>query len=350
MYAAHELAAAFLETGARGLASASATRLLDAHPEVRTAFGYPAYGLWKSYFERQILELSSAVLAAEPALFAWTARWSRRAFGRREVSAEHVRASLESLREVLGEELPESSGSLAQEFVDAGLRELESPLTERRLDGETREGRLALDYLEAALGGDRVRAIDLILEACDGGWTPIDLLTGVLASAQREVGTRWFDGELSVSHEHVVTATTHAAMTLLSRHVERAPAHGKAAMVAVPSGSDHHLGARIFSDLLEIEGWRAIHLGEAVPAAEIAAAVGDFDVDLLALSITLATQVGETIEAVKEARAVETDVKILVGGPLLEMAPELWRRVGGDGGASDVREALGTAARLVGIA
>lgn len=49
------------------------------------------------------------------------------------------------------------------------------------------------------------------------------------------------------------------------------------------------------------------------------------------------------------ARAARPEIKILIGGPLLDKVPGVWQQLGADGGAATVDQALSKAADLVGI-
>ncbi len=296
-----------------------------------------------------MVELSSAVLASEPSLFVSAVQWSRVAFTSRDVSEEYIQASLESLREVIAEELPESVGEVSRTYLEAGLEGLVTETSEPILDGETPEGRLAHEYLAAALEGNRDAAVAVILEAAEKGLPTADLLIRVLAPAQREVGSMWHRGELSIPHEHFVTATTQTAMALLAQGQQRKRSNGKAVIVALAPGNAHTLGAQVLAHLFELEGWRALHLGEAMPAADLGVAVAAFDADLLALSIALSPQLRSAKEAVRAVRFVKPEVKILVGGPLLGEVPGVWREVGADAGAATADQALIAAAELVGV-
>jgi len=53
--------------------------------------------------------------------------------------------------------------------------------------------------------------------------------------------------------------------------------------------------------------------------------------------------------AIEQIRALEDrEVKIIVGGPVFERVPDLWRRVGADGYSATVEEAEPLATRLTG--
>lgn len=344
-----DLASSLVHAGASGYAGAAAGRLLEERPEVGESFGGGAFHRWKGHLEVRLRELAAALLVGEPRLFVADVVWSGTSFAAREVPIEHLHASLEALSAVLAEELPDGTRDLPLDYLSRAAAELAdwrpAAAEPPRADGDVE--RLALAYLEAALSGDRRRAVDLLLGAVDDGLPVTEVYERVLATAQGRVGEMWHRWELSVPQEHFVTTTTRAAMTLLARRLERRAARGKTVVVALVPGNVHELAAQALADYFEMDGWRTIHLGGEMPASDLALGVEAFEADLLALSIALSTQVREAIGVVRKVRALRPGTRILLGGAVVARTPELWRKLGGDGFAVTFEDALRAAAELV---
>ena len=344
-------ASSLIEAGAAGYSAAAAERLVDGHPETAERFGAGAFGAWKDHLGQRLRELATALVAGEPDLFTAEVSWSRSAFEGRDVPLEDLRASLECLKEVLAEELPPAAGDEPGRYLELALQALDSETAgpESGIAGDTPVGRLALEYLEATLSGDRRRAVEAVLSAVDDG-LPVTAAYDALMSAQREVGDMWHAGDLVVVQEHFTTATTQSLMTLLAERAGAAATpNGKTVMVGSAPGDGHYLAARLLANLFEQDGWRTIHLAGGVPPGELALGVETFDVDLLVLSLTVTTHLKATIEAVKQARSLRPDVKVLVGGRVLVRSPGICDRIGADACASAAEEALELGARLVGL-
>lgn len=161
----------------------------------------------------------------------------------------------------------------------------------------------------------------------------------------------WHVGEVSVAEEHIVTATTERAMSLLAERAPRRDANGKTMIAAVVAGNSHGLGVRALADFFEIAGWRSICLGADVPAADVATAAVYFSADLVVLSAALTTQLKalrRTIETVR--RLPDLEVEILVGGVAFAGTGESWRRLGANGHAETADGAVALGERLVGLA
>ena len=310
-----------------------------------------AFTAWREHLGQRLRELAAALVAGDPQLLTAEVVWARVAFEGRDVPLDDLRSSLTCLEEVLAEELPDAAGGEPLRYLRLGLEALDSGggVAEPGLDAGAPEGRLGLAYLEAALAGDRRRAIDTVLGAVGDG-LPVTSAYHALMTAQREVGEMWHAGDLVVAQEHFVTATTQTMMTLLGERTVAATANGKTAMVAVAPGDAHYLAARLLANLFEARGWRTIHLAGALPPAELALGVDVFEVDLLVLSLTVSTRLAATIEAVKQARERRPGLKVLVGGRVLARSPGICDRLEADACVSSPTEALDVAAGLVGLA
>src|SRR6185369_4125192 len=97
-------------------------------------------------------------------------------------------------------------------------------------------------------------------------------------------------------------------------------------------GNQHELGIKMCADFFEMEGWRPVYLGPAVPPDELATAVVTFGADLLVLGACMHTQLQGIADAIRVVRSVPEaqGVKILVGGPGFAETGELWRTMGAD--------------------
>lgn len=352
-------AADLLEASASAYAGYAAGLLLERHPEIAARYAPSAMRSWKTNLTQRALELAAALAAEEPEIFGARVRWAHKSFHARDLELKDLHASLACLGEVLREEMPERVRGQVAAYVDPVLSSLAvavnggsatPPPHALGLDSESASGRLTLRYLQRVLEGDSRAAIDFVVAAADGGTPVEELYLDVLLAAQREVGDLWHLGEIGVAEEHHVTATTERAMAVLAQRAERRPAVGKTVVAAAVEANGHGLGVRVLCDFFEIAGWRSICLGADVPPSEIATSAVYFDADLVVLSAALAVQlqaVGRSIEAL---RALEDrEIEIMVGGGAFTEAPELWRRLGADGYAATVRDAVELGGRLVGI-
>ena len=349
----NDFAAQLLERGASGYAGFAAAALLESDPAVHQLFAPDAMGGWRQHLTQRVLELSAALTAAEPRLFVARVIWTTKAFRARNQDAGLIRQSLESLRQVLGERLPEAARAAPLEYLDQALDALKhgaAPADSLELDPSRPTDCLALNYLQKVLEGDVAGAVASVVDATRAGLDVRSAYLDVLLPAQREIGRLWHLGEVSVAEEHLVTSATQRTMAVLSHGAKPAPANGKSAIVAAVASNTHDIGLRAVADLYQLAGWRTIFLGADVPMEDLPAVLNYFQADLLLLGATITTQlrrVQQTIEAVR-ARS-DRPVKVIVGGAAFDEAADLWKKIGADGYASRVDDAVTLGARLVGI-
>jgi len=337
-------AAELLEQSAAGYAAAAAEKLLEIQGGEAATFGR-----WKSYFVQRVLELAAAAGSGEPRLFVARALWTLRAMEARDLPAGQIAATLTALRAVLSEALPERARDVPVACLDAALQALAAPSAPEPagLDPARPADKLALAYLQSVLEGDVVGAIDRVASAARSDSNVETVLLDVLMAAQREIGRLWHLDQVTVGEEHLVTATTQRAMAVLASQAVRRSSRGRTAVAAAVAGNPHEIGIRSIAYLLELDGWRTIHLGNDLPAEELPAIVQYFDADLVLLSCTLSVHLralSETIERLRAQR--DRPVNIMVGGYVFREAPELWRELDADGYAPDARTAVRLAAEL----
>ncbi|MFG0284915.1 MAG: B12-binding domain-containing protein [Phycisphaerales bacterium JB039] len=337
--------AQLLRASARAYAARATELLLERSPDSAARFGRAAFANWHDALTQRTLELAAAIEVGSPRAFAADVLWSARAFEARKVPTADLDASLQALDAALREGLPEPHAGTPAPLIEAAREALSSaPPPPARLAARDEHSRLAMQYLEVALHGDRRAAISLVTRAVAAGLALEDAYEGVLLPAEVEIGAMWHLGEASVAEEHAVTDATRSCMAVLSHAAPRGARRSEAVIVGAVEGDLHDLGVRAVSDLLEVAGWRVICLGANVPAGEWRRAVLDFSPALIAISATMAIQAPRVRSAIEAARTADGPLRAIVGGPAFSAAPELTQWVGADACARSAREAVTLAA------
>jgi len=342
-----------LERGAAGYAGFAASLMVERDPGLKDRQGPGALASWRSHLTQRVLELSAAVLAGDARLFLGRVTWSRKAFRARGQDDQDIRHSIQALRDVLVERLPKPALEPTLSCLDQALKLLASPAPPpdpSELDPKRPADRLALGYLQKILEGNVADAIGLVTAAALDGLGPRAAYTDVLLPAQREVGRLWHAGELSIAEEHMVTEATKRAMSVVANQAPRSAPNGRTVLVAAVAGNVHDVGLRALADLYQLSGWRVIFVGSDVPMQDLPTMLSFFEVDLLMLGATLATHVPRVEQAIRSIRErCERPVRVVVGGAAFDEASDLWQRIGSDGYAPTVDQAVAVGARLVGL-
>ena len=329
-------AAEIIRRSAAGYAGNAASLLLERNEDLRAQTG--AFDVWKSHLTQRLLELSAALGAGQPRMFSERVVWSRKTFAARNQDDALIAASLQSLRDTLGESLPAQAATPVQQYLETALDELQSPLPApdaSELDPDNPTDRLVLQYLQSILEGDSLLAQQAVVEAVEQGLPIDEAYVNVLLAAQKEIGRMWHADEVTVAEEHLVSITTAKTMAVLAYSMQRKPDNGATAVTACVAGNAHDIGSRALADLYQLAGWRSIFLGADVPATDLPAMLDAYDATIVCLSGTLSTQIDQVAEAVKLIRE-----HCERGGALFDETPEVAKTIGADAYTADIREAL----------
>lgn len=340
--------AALLESGVAGYAADAAGILIEYRPDLAACYGEAAFDSWRRHLRRQLIELAAAIAVGEPALFTAQLIWMRHALAARAQPGDAVDSGLDALDASLSRCLPESVGPACGriiEHVRSQLRAAPMPPVEAALDPTVLHDRHALAYLDRLLDGRDAAAIDGVISLTNSGLDVTAIYRDVLLPAQREIGRRWHLGMATVAEEHLVTEATRHVMARLSCPAA-ALANSRTVVAAAVAGNAHDIGLRAVADLYRHAGWRVRFLGADVPGPALSGMLSGADLLLLGAALGVQVrQVAETIGLVRERAG--GDIGIVVGGAAFDAIPDLWRRIGADGYAASIDEAVDVGARLV---
>lgn len=347
-----DFAARLLDASAPGFATLATERVLERNPALGERLGTRPFATLRDSILGRLRDLSVAVSAGQPALFAEQVAWTRRFFEVRQASDDVLQESLRCMRDVLHSELPAGARESITGCLDSALEGLDGSgvAAESRLGADTPHGRLASRYLLALLEGDRLAARRLVMDGVTAGELSVsDAVETVCLPAQAELGRMWHLGEISVAEEHFVSATTVMLLAQLAALGQRRAPNGRTVLAAALGDDLHDIGLRAVSDLLELDGWRVVFLGAAVPVEDFLQAVDDFGADLVLLSASLLVhrQGVKDVVAALNARTGETPrPRILIGGPAYAQDDTALLE-GADGCASSAHGAVALARELV---
>lgn len=342
-----EFSAELLRAQSGLIADLAARHLTAAHPDLVARWGRVggmAKSTWSGALRARLEELTAAVAAGRPDLFASQLAWAHHAFRARGLRPTDLALGLESLRSAIFATLPESEIAAVLPALEAGRAALANPSPEppAQITASTPRGLLAARLLCHILEGDRRAACAVIADAVhDGALTVPEAYTHVFAPALREMGRMWQLGEVNVAEEHFATATVLQAMSQILPLWARKPANGKTVLAAAVDGNTHEVGVRMTADFFEAAGWRAIYLGPSVPAEDLACAIDDYAADVVCLGVTLPSHLQSLRDTIRTLRALATrKPPIIAGGPALAGDHALACELGADALASTPDDAI----------
>ncbi|MFD2998775.1 cobalamin-dependent protein [Pontibacter toksunensis] len=332
-----------------------ATAATDLHyklePGLEKRFGKVGRKACLQGVRNHLAYLSEAILASSPALFKDYVTWAQEKLAARNIPANELAVNLNCVKEVLAQRLPIENYVIAAKFMNSALLQLEKKVTKQSsyLREDAPYSKLAYEYLQQLLGGDRSKASKLILKEVEGGASVKDIYLHVFQPVQYEIGRLWQQDKLSVAQEHFCSAATQLIMSQLYAHVSGSEKTGHKLVAACVTGDLHEIGLRMVSDFFEMEGWNTYYLGANTPKRSIIKTLREHKPDLLLLSATMTYHLHELTDLIAsiQADAALSQVKVMVGGYPFNAATNLWEEVGADACAADAAEAVEKANILV---
>ncbi|MCR9139217.1 MAG: MerR family transcriptional regulator [Alphaproteobacteria bacterium] len=115
---------------------------------------------------------------------------------------------------------------------------------------------------------------------------PIDFTQDIVLPTLREIGQQWAQGTVSISSEHMFTAS---ARSLLGLALLQGPAQSEdlCVMFSTPTGEPHELGVMAAAVAARNRGIRVAYLGPQLPADEILHAAETVEADIICLGSVL---------------------------------------------------------------
>jgi methanogenic corrinoid protein MtbC1 len=295
--------------------------------------------------------LSEALAASDPTLFTNYVAWLKVLFSGLGFPEQALTTTLESMRDVLREELPPELAEVPGSYIHQGFDLLPQAVTTppSHLAPQAPLSGLAAEYLEALLRAERHVASQLILDAVQAGTSVKEIYLHVFQPTQHELGRLWQMNRLTVAQEHYCTAATQLIMSQLYPYIFRTERVGRRLVATCVGGELHEIGVRMVADFFEMEGWDTYYLGANAPLEAILQAVAEREAGVLALSATMTFHVSTVAALIGGVRAdtARAQVAILVGGRPFNQSRDLWQRVGADAWAPDAQSAIAAANRLV---
>lgn len=203
-------------------------------------------------------------------------------------------------------------------------------------------------YTAALLAGDHAEAARVAGDALERGLRPATIYLEVLGPALEAVGDAWVNGDLNIAGEHLATSVTLQQIARVRDATLARDGVGASVVVAAVEGEWHAIATRMIADLFAMQGWDVVHLGENMPAAELAAMVAERSADLVVLSLSQRERLPAARRAVAMLKALDDPPAVFVGGRGAP-SPEQSGGLGADLVSSDPLTAIRAAWELVGL-
>ena len=173
------------------------------------------------------------------------------------------------------------------------------------------KGRL-LNHLTSV---DRTGSVSVIEEALRYNCTPASIYNSVIAPAMVDLGELWHGGRITIAHEHHASQIVDSLINMVAQKSQRLSINGLRALVTSPAGENHWIGAKVFANLLFLEGWDVEYIGVDTPAEDLAIYLTEVEIDVVAFSVVLPDNIMSVEEAVSTIESLDNPPFVILGGP-----------------------------------
>jgi methanogenic corrinoid protein MtbC1/transcriptional regulator with XRE-family HTH domain len=147
-----------------------------------------------------------------------------------------------------------------------------------------------------------------------GGASIADVYTGLLTPAMVRVGELWSKKKINVAQQKLATQITLSQMDKLRSLGVVKQKRPYRALVCCVAGEMHSTGARMAADLFRLQGWSVDFLGADVPMDDLVTIIQKRRPHILALSVTMQTNLKNLRRLLELLRDLDAPPKVLVGG------------------------------------
>lgn len=176
-----------------------------------------------------------------------------------------------------------------------------------------------LAFYNALVDGDKDGCANVVQSLIEEGVNLKDIYVELFQKSLYRIGKLWDDNKLSIPEEHMATRIVEY---LINRFAPVGKSNSdKKVVVACIDKEFHEIGAKMVSNIFELNGWKSYYLGASVPNKEILKFVKRIDPDIIALSWSLYLNLGRFLEVLDHLTRFFPTKKILIGGQALSENP-----------------------------
>lgn len=197
-------------------------------------------------------------------------------------------------------------------------------------------------FCDALLSADIDAGAAIIRQARREGMDTETVYLGYIAGAAQHLGKLWEDDRVSFMNVSVAASRIFGIMRLLRYEIANArklsPLTQHAMFACVP-GEDHTLGVTVAADMFRARDWR-VELCTGMDHDRLVQAAGQRPFSLIGLSAGNTDKALALARLIVALRITQPQAFIMVGGPIVEMMPELNDLIAADAVISNASEAM----------
>lgn len=313
------------------IAATTATHYTEQYPQIVERFGPQVIEKCKEDIAYHVDYLASAIRSSNADAFVQYILWVDSVLRARNANQGLIFA-LETMGQLIQSELGTDVWQYVVEPLDRAIKELSAEVLEHRLYVLPPTSALQQAYLNALLSGNRLLAMQHVMDAFRNGLSLEEIYVDVIQPVLYNVGYLWEKGKVSVAQEHLATAITQTILSNIYSEVTLPEIGEKRALIACLEHNHHQIGPRMMADILQLKGIDTLFLGANTPIRDFCQMIDTMKPDIVGLPASLLTHIENVELTIERIRADFVTYRpiIMVGGIPFNLVDNLWKKVGGD--------------------
>ncbi len=171
-------------------------------------------------------------------------------------------------------------------------------------------------YFDSLLKGDKKKCIQIVSRISNESSRLEDIYMGLIQRSMYRIGDLWDKGRISIAEERIASDISLNIIDLLYPKAAASKKKGLKVLITCIDKEHHSIGARMVSDLFELNGWDSTFIGPCVPHSDIMTIVRSTRANLIGISSNFYINVRRLIELIEEIKKEFPLQEIIVGGQI----------------------------------
>jgi methanogenic corrinoid protein MtbC1 len=176
------------------------------------------------------------------------------------------------------------------------------------------------DLFHSLVNGKEEEVSNLLIKDFLSGTSLAKIFDESISGSMNRIGDLWYEGKLSVAHEHLATRAALCAVHKLRSVVPVEDSCRKLMFCFAIEGDFHELSSHLAQMVFESEGWEVMNFGANTPLFSVADEVIHHSPDLICISSTIMSDVerfSRDYEAFRK-KVRSRNVSMVLGGAAFE--------------------------------
>ena len=168
--------------------------------------------------------------------------------------------------------------------------------------------------LDPLLAGDHKTSSKIVTEMMGRSVPAKEIYEGLLKPALYKIGELWEENKISVATEHLASAIVESLLNEIYLKQNSSKKSEKTAIVTCLENEHHQIGARMVSDVFELNGWKVFFLGANTPKNDLMNYIQMVKPQIVAISLSIYFHLPTLESTLDRIRSEFSQLTILIGG------------------------------------